>query len=85
MLDIKFIRENPEKVKKALKDRGVDFDLDYFLGLDEKRRAKIKEVDEARSRHNVLSEEISKAGKEERAAKIEESKQLKIKLRDSEF
>lgn len=55
MLDIKFIRENPEKLRKALKDRDVGFDLDYFLGLDEKRRAKIKELDDLRAEHNKKS------------------------------
>lgn len=82
MLDIKFIRENQEKVKEGLKKRGADFDLDYFLELDGKRRGKIKEVDDMRSRQNVLSDEISKNRDEQR---ISESKDLKNKLQAAEF
>ena len=59
MLDIKFIRENQEKVKDGLKKKGVDLDLDKLLMADERRRAKIKEVDDLRARHNKLSAEIA--------------------------
>ena len=38
MLDIKFVRTNPEKVIGAMKTRGMDLDLSEFLALDEKRR-----------------------------------------------
>ncbi|PIX03048.1 hypothetical protein COZ78_02375, partial [bacterium (Candidatus Gribaldobacteria) CG_4_8_14_3_um_filter_42_11] len=34
MLDIKFIRENPEKVKQGAKNKGVEIDIDRLLGLD---------------------------------------------------
>lgn len=89
MLDIKLIRANPEMVKAALAKRGADFGVDELLALDGKRRKKIQEVDEMRSRQNALSEEIAKVsgggGGGERAAKIEESKALKVKLRDAEF
>lgn len=85
MLDIKFIRDNPEKLKKALNNRKVDFDVDYLLELDEKRRSKIKEVDDLRARQNELSEEIAKLGGKEKEEKVEESKKLKAKLGDAEF
>ena len=39
MLDIKFIRENPEVVKKAAKDKGTKVDIDEFLKADKERRA----------------------------------------------
>jgi len=35
-LDIKFIRENPEKVKQGAKNKGVDIDMEKLLGLDKK-------------------------------------------------
>ncbi len=34
MLDIRFIRENPDEVKKTLKDRGMEADVDELLKLD---------------------------------------------------
>ncbi|KKS37481.1 MAG: serine--tRNA ligase [Candidatus Sungbacteria bacterium RIFCSPLOWO2_12_FULL_41_11] len=85
MLDIKFIRENPDKTREGLKKKGMDFDLDYLLSLDEKRRKKIQEVDEMRARQNALSGEIATARKSDRDKNIAESKELKIKLGDVEF
>jgi seryl-tRNA synthetase len=85
MLDIKFIRENPEKVKKGLKNKGVDFDVDYLLELDEKRRTKIKEVDDLRAKHNKASEEVAKLFGKEREAKIEDVKEEKGRLERLEF
>lgn len=85
MLDIKFIRENPEALKKSLKNRGMDFDVEYLLKLDNKRRAKIKEVDDLRARQNELSDEIAKVSDDSRSHKIEESKEIKAKLGDTEF
>lgn len=85
MLDIKFIRENPDKLKKSLKDRGVDFDVAYLLEVDEKRRAKIKEVDDFRARQNELSDEVSRLKGSDREAKITDSKDLKARLGDAEF
>lgn len=85
MLDIKFIREHPEKIRENLKKRGMEFDLEYLIALDEKRRAKIKEVDDLRARQNILSEEIAKAKEDKRDEKIGESKEIKAKMGDSEF
>lgn len=85
MLDIKFIRENPEKVKQALRNRNADFDLDYFLGLDERRRACIAKVDEIRAQQNEFAAAIAKAPASERKEKIEESRAVKEKLGHAEF
>lgn len=52
MLDIKYIRENPDKVKENNKNRGVKVDIDQFLELDKKRAALIKQVDELRAQKN---------------------------------
>ncbi|MBU1179825.1 serine--tRNA ligase, partial [Patescibacteria group bacterium] len=49
MLDIKFIRENKQKVAKALKDRGKKADLEKLLKTDEERRALIGKADEKRA------------------------------------
>lgn len=86
MLDIKFIRGNPDVLKKSLKNRGFEFDVDYLLGLDEKRRAKIKEVDDFRAEQNQLSDEIAQQKSYEvESRKIEEAKNLKVKLGSAEF
>src|SRR3989344_3765656 len=84
MLDIKFIRENPDKIKKSLKDRGMDFDLEKLLEADEKRRTAIKVMDDLRANQNKLSDEIAKLAGKERDGKITESKNLKAKLEGKE-
>lgn len=84
MLDIKFIREHPEAVKEALTKRNMDFDVEALLALDEKRRQKIKEVDDLRARQNEFAEEIGKLSGGEREKKIGESRELKTRLGESE-
>ncbi len=64
MLDIKFIRSNPDKIKKALKDRGMDFDLDKLLSIDEERRKLLQEVEELRNKRNTVSQQIGKKKKQ---------------------
>ena len=67
MLDMKMIRENPENIRKMLKDRDVQFDLDLLLDLDKKRREMIISTDELRKKKNEMSIKISetkKAGSE---------------------
>lgn len=56
MLDIKFIRQNGEEVKKSIADRGMNVDIDELLGLDEKRRALIVRIEGARAIRNKKSE-----------------------------
>ena len=67
MLDMKMIREDPENVRKMLKDRDVQFDLDLLLELDKKRREMIISTDSLRKKKNEVSIKISdtkKAGNE---------------------
>ncbi len=60
MLDVRFVRENIELVKEALRKRDYDITVDEFLELDEKRRSLIREVEDLRNRRNTVSEEIGK-------------------------
>lgn len=61
MLDIKFIRENPEIVKENIKKKYQDAKLplvDEVIDLDAKRRAAVAEADQLRSARNALSKKI---------------------------
>ena len=61
MLDINFIIENPEKVKKACRDKGVDDKVvDRFLKVDEQRRQLILDIEKTRKKKNELMHGISK-------------------------
>ena len=52
MLDFKFIRENPEKVKKGIELKGETGDVDHLLELDKKRRQIIYEVEQLKKERN---------------------------------
>ncbi len=73
MLDINFIRENPELVRKALRDRQDNpAPIDSILELDAKRREMIAEVELLKAERNAVSKEIGKMkDPAERQAKIE--------------
>ncbi|MFP4109113.1 MAG: serine--tRNA ligase, partial [Desulfonatronovibrio sp.] len=68
MLDIKFIRKNPELVARSLKKRRSDLDVDYFLHLDQKRREIIQKTEELKMERNKASSEVGRAKKEGRDA-----------------
>ncbi|EPR33031.1 Seryl-tRNA synthetase [Alkalidesulfovibrio alkalitolerans DSM 16529] len=61
MLDIRFVRNNPEKVREALAKRGAAIDMGGYDALDAKRRAVISEVEELKARRNQASKEVAQA------------------------
>ena len=63
MLDIKFVRSNPDDVKNALRKRRNALDLDEFLILDQKRRELLGEAEELKAKRNQASGEISRMKK----------------------
>jgi seryl-tRNA synthetase len=75
VLDIKLIREEPDKVRQALSNRNEDpAVVDEILRLDERRRTILVEKERLQARRNELSKQVPKAQGGERAALIEESK-----------
>ncbi len=70
MLDVKFIRENKDLVKKAIKNKNIHLDIDELLGLDAKRRELIQKSEKIKS-------EQKKVGKEQREKAAEMKKEFK--------
>ena len=76
MLDLKFVRENPEIVKQNIRNKFQDAKLplvDEVIELDEKSRKAKKEADDLRASRNKLSKEIGKLmgqGKKEEAEAV---------------
>jgi seryl-tRNA synthetase len=68
MLDLKFVRENPDKVKEAAKNKGENTDVDLLLDLDEKKRKLLTRADELKHQRNVVSEKIARMKKEKQDA-----------------
>jgi seryl-tRNA synthetase len=85
MLDIKFIRENKEKIKEAIKNKGIDLDLNLLLKLDLDRLGIIQEVEEFNSLKNDLNDLVKNAKDEqEKKEAIEKGKEIKAKLEEKE-
>ena len=58
MLDIKLIRENPEKINELLKRRSPDLSIDKVIEIDEERRKVQTEADELRAKRKADSQKI---------------------------
>lgn len=79
MLDIRFIRENAERVQDAAVKKGYKHvDIKKLLELDESRRGLQQQVDELRTRRNEISAKM-KGGKPDQAL-VNEGKQIKVEL-----
>lgn len=85
VIDLKFLRENPDIVRESQRIRGEDPELvDNLLVADEERRAAIQVADELRSEHKAFGKKIGQAAPEERAALLEGSNELKAKVKEAE-
>ena len=71
MLDIKFIRENPDIVRQAVANRHDTAPIDEILKLDTQRRQKVGELDGLRQQRKALSKEREKAQEKGRALRAE--------------
>ena len=63
MLDPKLLKEESSTIRRMLKDRDVDFDLDKLIEMDKQRREYIIKTDELRRKRNQVSVEIAKKKK----------------------
>lgn len=73
MLDIKLIRENPEKINELLKRRNPDLSVDEVLAVDEERRQIQAQADELRAKRKIESQKIGEMKKKgENTDKIQE-------------
>jgi len=79
MLDIKFIRENPETIKKAAKNKGVEVDIDRLLEVDRRRREIIKLIDGFRFQKNEANREIKKSTEKGKKEIIEKMRKTGVK------
>ena len=93
MLDIKFIRDNPDQVRESFRKRHIEFDLDDLLRTEQQRRDLLFEVEQLKHERNKSSEQIARLKKEnedasdeiERMRKVSDDiKRLDAQIRDKE-
>jgi seryl-tRNA synthetase len=73
MLDIKFIRQNPEKVKEGCQKKQVKCDIDQLLDLDKKKRTYLQKIEDLRAEQNRLDRK-----------NIQQAKEIKGKIKQME-
>jgi seryl-tRNA synthetase len=86
MIDIKFLRDNPDVVRASQKGRGESVELvDQILEADEKKRAAISEFEALRQEQNTLSKSVGSAKGDEKTALLANAKTLadKVKAADA--
>ncbi|MCW1888810.1 MAG: serine--tRNA ligase [Candidatus Moranbacteria bacterium] len=85
MLDIQFIRDNREVVAKAAEDKGMSFDIEKLLALDEERRSLLQEIEELNSLKNDINTLIQESKSDgERSEVIAKGKEIKQKIDERE-
>ncbi len=60
MIDIKMVRNEPEKVRAGMAKRRAQVPLDQFINLDEERRRKLTEVEQLKNKRNTVSREVGR-------------------------
>jgi seryl-tRNA synthetase len=81
MLDRRFIRENPDAVKTAVRVKGIDLDVDELLHLDQASRKLQHELDQAQARRRSSSKEFAQADEARRAQLRAEHEERDTQLR----
>ncbi len=85
VIDLKFLRENPDVVRTSQVTRGEDPELvDQLLAADEARRSAIQTADDLRAEQKAFGRKIGQAAPEDRPALLEGSNELKARVREAE-
>ena len=84
MLDIKFIKENIDSVKIALKNKNNDADLDDIINLDFNRRRIISNVEKLKADKNIINKNISELRKnnEDISTLVNDMKEVSVSIKD---
>ncbi|WP_423892316.1 serine--tRNA ligase [Corynebacterium argentoratense] len=85
MIDLKFLRDNPDVVRQSQITRGEDPQLvDQLISADETRRESIAKADSLRAEQKAFGKKIGQAAPEQRPALLESSNALKQQVKDAE-
>lgn len=84
MLDIKLVRNEPEKVREGMAKRGAQVPLDQFINLDQTRRRKLTEVEQLKNKRNTVSKEVGrlKSQGQDAAGLIQEMQEVGAKIQE---
>jgi len=81
VLDLKFVRENADLIRRKLSERGVAFDLDELLRCDLERRRLLVEVEQLKHLRNVVSEKVGELKRQGQDASAEVAQMREVSAR----
>ncbi|MDT7545628.1 MAG: seryl-tRNA synthetase, partial [Actinomycetota bacterium] len=85
MIDLKLLRDDPDRVRASQKARGDDPSLvDALLAADEERRAVVSRADTLRGEQKAVSQSVRSASAEDRPAVLERAKALAAEVKEAE-
>jgi len=85
VIDLRVVREDPDRVRASQRIRGADELLvDRLLAADDRRRAAVSRADELRAEQKALGREIGKASPDERHALLAKAKHLADEVKSAE-
>ncbi|MDD4890399.1 MAG: serine--tRNA ligase [Phycisphaerae bacterium] len=82
MLDIRFIRENPDLIKKAATAKRIEVDVDQLLSVDNHWRSATTEVERLKADQNAASKSIAKLAGDEKKAAIARMGEIKNRVKE---
>ncbi|WP_405159631.1 serine--tRNA ligase [Nocardia sp. NBC_01499] len=85
MIDLRFLRDNPDAVRASQRARGEDPALvDALLEADAARRAAVATADNLRAEHKAMGKLVGKASKDERSALLAQAQEMSVKVKEAE-
>jgi seryl-tRNA synthetase len=86
MLDLKYVRSNPDNIREMLKNRQYDLDISRFEALDQERRKRLAVLEELRHRRNQVNDKIAAMKKkgEDASGVISEMKEVSSSIKKKE-
>ncbi len=84
MLDIRYVRDNAERVKEFSKQKGYEVDVDSLLKSDDERRELQQKADELRTERNSIADAMKKAGGKPDEQQVERGRVLKTEISEVE-
>jgi seryl-tRNA synthetase len=84
LLDLKWVRENPDVVRDAARRKRVQADVDGLLAADASHREVLTQVEELRAELKAASKELGRMSPEERAGALDVQKATKARLKELE-
>ncbi|MEU7139451.1 serine--tRNA ligase [Nocardia sp. NPDC046473] len=85
MIDLRFLRDNPDAVRASQRARGEDPALvDALLAADAARRAAVATADNLRAEHKAMGKLVGKASKDERSGLLAQAQEMSVKVKEAE-